>query len=318
VPEPVYFYLDTDVVSRLADGLLPNLKSMLTSEKCLPVYSSILLSESFGKPKFDAKIGFLDEINAHRIVVEDHESSDAKIYDERASEIRNWASEGNIADGIERVLDRFSLFAHGSKSGPSLRQVSQEFENEILEILEHLFSLSDDLPTETERGLKNLTQYLVRSVKFDGEATSKSNHLEMERYVQNYTSVGSITPPNIVQKISQRLPSSQQGEFLKLFGAKTPNVGKLVETAALLGMVGFNRDKNIGKKESSKSMRAARSDRHDVQHIAYGLVCHAFFTGDRRSARKAFVLAEYFGLGCVIVFVDSGGRVYGVSEKNCP
>jgi hypothetical protein len=316
--ELAFFYLDTDVVSRLADGLLPNLVTVLSSKKIVPVYSSVLLSESFGKPKFDKKVNFLDNIEAHRIEVDDHECSDAKVYDERASEVRNRTSNDGIANGIERVLDRFSLFAHGSKSGPSMDQVSREFEGEIRGILEYLFSLSEELPAESKMALKKLTQSVVRGENSYGKATSESNRRELEKYISNYASVSSIKPPNVIQKISQRVPADQRKEFLKLFGITPPSFSTLIEAAAVLGVMGFNRDKDIGKEANAKSMRAACSDRHDVQHIAHGLICHAFVTGDRRSARKAFALVEFFGLGCVVAFVEPCGQIYCVSEKYWP
>lgn len=311
-------YLDTDVVSRLASGKLPDFETMICASNLVPLYSSVLISESISKPSYEEKIATLDRLKACRVESDDSHASGLKVWDERASDYVSRCNESNVPVGMENALDQFLLFAHGSQSGVNRNQVFRQFEEATIKLLEQLYSEMDILSHSYKEPLKALVQGITLERVFEDDFSSEDNRLELEELVQNYKSVASFRPPKVIEKVLRCLPEDAREELQRKIAGVDPSFGDLIEAAVLLGILGYNRDSRIGSDKQERASRGARSDRHDTQHIAFGVLCRLFFTGDKRSARKAFALSEHYRLGAVIAFVEENGRVNLVSESFWP
>lgn len=311
-------YLETDVVSRLASGKLPDFEAIICASNLIPLYSSVLVSESISKANFEDKIATLDRINACRVEPEDSDASGLKVWDERASDYVSRCNGSIVTLGMENALDQFLLFTHGSQSGSSRNEVFQQFEEATIELLEQLYSEMDDISDAFKEPLKALIQGISVERDFEDDFSSEDSRRGLEDLVQNYKSVASFRPPRVVEKVLRCLPKDAREELQRKIAGEDPSYGELVEASVLLGVLGYNKDSKIGSAKQERASRGARSDRHDTQHIAFGVMCRLFFTGDKRSARKAFALSEHYGLGAVIAFVEENGRVNLVSESFWP
>ena len=272
-----------------------------------------------GSSEIVKRIDLIDEIGALRLVVEDLDSPNCKLIDQRAfAYLEEQFNESPDINEFLNALDEFSLFAHGSKSQKGIENIDRKFRQAIS-------SLIDDLGNELREFSPSAAQMISEACKniFDSPMFEKPKHIEElqenpDQVLEDLKHISSIQPPEVLRRILELCPSEMKDSLNDVFNSAKQSFSNLSIAAALVGLLGFNNDKRIQKANYALALKGAKSERNDVQHIAFALACDAFITIDKRSARKHYALSEYLDLSSNTLFVSSKGKVQLLSDEYWP
>ena len=294
-------YLETNVVSYLASGRIKNFLDT-TDRKFQPVVSDIVLSEvSKGKPN-----GELEYLNLHRAWWFD--SGQELIFPfsiQLNRSINTFEIDNGLTDPMIDFLAKFLQYSVGSPIG-------SELSGDLFKTIESMaISFEDDAKNTTDENLKkeleSASQRIFNATEAIEELPTYAFHeADLRRAKIGTDFLSDITPPQIVNKIIAKIGDNYKSEVADFFLPIAPdqNICQRISVCALLLiMAGFARDSGIrnSNSNSEKSLRSSRSQLVDIQHISAAAGMYAFVTADRKCAKLAFALYEFFGLSTAVL-----------------
>lgn len=288
--EPTGFvYFDSNVISYLARGELPDFVATITDAGAVPIVSEVVLREvQSGTPS-----GELDFIENHRFwFASAHE---ALFFDGRRTFYTSPVNDDeNDSDSVEAFLRKFVRSISGSASVGDLTALLLGAAQSVLD------DLAQEMPSDTDprilaawdQSKKTLSQKF-EELEALPEPTLLNNELkEMQRLVGV---LGNLKPPAILDQIIAMEAFNSIGFLVEM---KRPflsdeNMKERIQLLCLtLVSLGFARDKRLPNDDEKKSEAGARSQFSDAYHIAAASTCTLFVTADRRCAKLAYAVFE--------------------------
>jgi hypothetical protein len=283
-------YFDTNVVSYIESGRVPDFLPTLSRNGHKLVVSDIVLEELPGgqATQILAEHPFLYQL-AHEAV---YLGGLTNFY--RSVEP---AISSDSVDAIELFLRGILRSAAGSKSVGDLNSL---FRHSMEALAEEMMR---DLPDGTDQRL--IDQLANARIRLsDGlellppvpSPIVTKEEMEAQRMAPKH--LNNVRPPNVVSKIMGLYPDLNEwiGRLILPFGEREDIKSRIQELCMALILVGFARDRDIGKDDNVRSDRGARSQFRDIGHICAATVCDVFVTSDRRCARLAFAVFEALNL----------------------
>ena len=233
------------------------------------------------------------------------------------------ANSSDSVDATELFLRSILRSAAGSKSVGDLNSL---FLNSMEALVEEMMQ---DLPGGTDQRL--IDQLAEARIRFrhglellppvSSPIVTKE---EMEALRAAPKHVNNVRPPNVVSRIMQLFPDSSEwiGKLLVPFGEREDIKSRVQELCLALILIGYARDRDIGKDDNEKSDSGARSQFRDIAHICSASVCDLFITADKRCAKLAFAVFEALKLGrgvcCLVRSASSEMKVLVVGPNYWP
>lgn len=279
-------YFDTNVISYINSGLVPDFLGDLIANGHKLVLSDIVLEElpDGSNTQILAQHTFL-YLLAHEAAFLDGKIN---FYGSVAP-----SDSSPSVDAIEVFLRGILRSVAGSRSVDDLNAL---FKSSIEAVSQEL---AKDLPDNADPRLKEqLAEARLRqSQGLDllppvlSPIVSKE---EMEAHQIAPKHVNNVRPPDIVGKIFELYPDASEWvtKLLLPFGQREDIKSRVQELCLALIMIGFARDKGIANDNAKKSDSGARAQFQDIAHICAGSVCDLFVTSDKRCARLAFAVFE--------------------------
>jgi hypothetical protein len=279
-------YFDTNVISYLDSGKVPNFLEVLT-------------------------------VNGHRLVVSDivleelPDGREAKIFSEHeflyllANEAAFLGGLTNFYRSVEPAnssvgVDAIELFLRGilrsAAGSSSVGDLNSLFRNSIEAVADEMMN---DLPDGTDQ--RTIDQLAIARMRFTQGFKSLPpvpspivTKEEMEALHVAPKHVNNLGPPNVVTKIVELYPDASEwlARLIAPFGEQEDIKSRIQELCLALNLVGFARDRGIGKDDHEKSDNGARAQFRDIGHICAAAVCDLFVTSDKRCAKLAFAVFE--------------------------
>ncbi|WP_333814855.1 hypothetical protein [Tabrizicola sp.] len=305
--EPSFtIYFDTNVISYVSVGKVPDFLGILTDRGHRLVVSDTVLEElpSGRETRTLLDHGFL-YVLAH----------EASFLGGLVNFYRSIEPDNNSVnvDAIELFLRGILRSIAGSTSVPDLNVL---FRNAMEDVVQ---AMMEDLPENTDLRI-------IAQLEFARERFSQELRLlpavpspivtkdELEAHHMAPKQINNIKPPSVVKKITAIYPVLTEWlePLISPFTEQENIKSRIQELClALIGM-GFARDKDIGKNDQRKSDSGARAQFGDISQICAASVCDIFVTSDRRCARLAFAAFEALNLRTVIFHLLPGN----VNEVN--
>ncbi|MDQ7071667.1 MAG: hypothetical protein Q9M48_13190, partial [Rhodobacterales bacterium] len=283
----------------------------------VPAFSDITLSDMSQHPQSAKRLAVLDRFEARHISV-DYAASTATITGTSAAQ-RQQELNAEPVNGLEEYEASLTVYLrnmlrptdiqlhepfvqHLKEALPMIRSIDEmcnssglkaDFSNQISEVRKELSSLN----TET------VTQFVERADHSTGGGAQ---------------SIGGLQPPNLIEKIALKMKPEDAVGFRELMKKETISFTGMLERSFYLAALGFGRDNRIRKADDLKTIKGARSEMHDHQHICIGLLCPILLTADRGLAIKAYALAERYKIQTHIIFVQKDGSPIRLSENTWP
>ncbi len=283
-------YFDTNVISYVNSGLVPDFLGVLTANGHKLLLSDVVLEE------------LPDQGGTHILVqhpfmyllTNEAAFLDGKINFYRSVEPSN---SSDCIDAIDLFLRGILRSAAGSRSVDDLNAL---FRNSIKAVLEEL---AKNLPENADpRLVEQLTNARLRHI--DGldllppisSPIVTKEELEALKIAPKH--VNNLRPPNIVGKLLELYPDASEwvSRLLVPFGQREDIKSRVQELCLALIMIGFARDRSIANDNDRKSDSGARAQFRDIAHICAGSVCDLFVTSDKRCAKLAFAVFEALNL----------------------
>lgn len=192
---------------------------------------------------------------------------------------------------------------------PSDRPLNDQFRDALEWQVDQMRRFIEGLEPSTVRDNADAlaTKFSASDVDLGVEPNFRIDDKEMRNLRLGTDHLSSISAPDVVQKILQRLPESFR-EALNQFFCPIVDVTTIrdrVQVAGvLLVILGFSRDKRIRKTAENASLKGAISQWSDLEHIASACGCSMFLTADRDCARLAYALYEHFAVNTISAFLD--------------
>lgn len=279
-------YFDTNVVSYIESGRVWDFLSTLTRNGHKLVVSDIVLEElpSGQDTKILAEHPFL-YLFAHEAT---YLGGLTNFY--RSVEPANSSDSVNA---IELFLRGILRSAAGSESVGDLNSL---FRNSMEALAEEMMQ---DFPDGTDQRLKD--QLANARIRFSEGLELLPPVLspivtreEMEAHRMAPKHLNNVRPPNVVSKVMELYPDSSEwiGRLLLPFGEQEDIKSRIQELCLALILVGFARDRDIGRDDGKRSDRGAQSQFRDISHMCAAAVCDMFVTSDKRCAKLAFAVFE--------------------------
>jgi len=283
-------YFDTNVVSYIESGRVLDFLPTLTSNGHKLVVSDIVLDElpSGQETQILAEHPFL-YLLAHEAAYLDGLTN---YY--RSVEPENSSSSVNA---IELFLRGILRSAAGSKSAGDLGSLFRKSMEALAE------EMMRDLPDGTDQRLidqlSNARVHFSNGLELLPPVPSPIvTREEMEAHRMAPKHLNNVRPPNVVSKVMGLYPDLNEwiGRLLLPFGEREDIKSRIQELCLALILVGFARDRDIGRDDNVRSDRGARSQFRDIGHICAATVCDVFVTSDKRCAKLAFAVFEALNL----------------------
>jgi hypothetical protein len=293
-------YFDTNVVSYIESGRVQDFLRTLTKNGHKLVVSDIVLEElpSGHETQIFAEHPFL-YLLAHEAA---YLGGMTNFY--RSVEPAN---SSNSMDAIELFLRGILRSAAGSKSVGDLNSLLR---NSIEAITEEIMQ---DLPDGTDQRLiDQLADARIRFREgFDLLPSVPSpivTREEMEAHRMSPKHLNNIRPPSVVSKVMELYPDSIEWirRLLFPFGVREDIKSRIQELCLALILVGFARDRDIGRDNDERSDRGSRSQFRDISHICAAAVCDIFVTSDKRCAKLAYAVFEALNLRTAVTYLVFG------------
>lgn len=310
-------YVDANIVIGLCEGKLPLVERFLANPIFVPAFSDITLSDMSQHRELAKRLAVLDRLDAQHISV-DYEYSTAAITGQSATQRQQELNVegGNGLEEYEVSLTGYLrnilrpddihvhevLAQHLEEALPLFRSIDEmcnssglkaDFSNQISEVLKDL----SDMDTETA------TRFIERADQSTGGGSQ---------------SIGGLHPPNLIEKIALKMQPEDAATFRESMKKETISFTGMLERSLHLSAMGFGRDRRIRKANDPLSLKGARSEMHDNQHIFIGLLCPILLTADRGLAIKAYALAERYEIPTHIIFVGNNKKLVVLNENTWP
>jgi hypothetical protein len=313
---PRFFYLDTCIISHLVRGEIHDFVPFFKAKGHELVVSDLTLSE-LSRGSSQDEMRFLERHGFQKIIANAPLWIDGKI---SFSRIENLQETNTQPHPIEGFLQEFLRFTSGSAS---VVDVGESFKKSVLDTLEDLklnFSADSDLRlrallhSNIDAAQEAIVQAPTLPPVRDLKATLSSQKIGPKFFAD-------IAPPNIIEKIEQRIAKEHRAVFKNAFRPILPSddIRARVKEACLnLVLLGFARDKNIAKDDEAKSRAGAISQFNDIGHIACAVGMELFITADSRLAKLAWAAYEPFGISTAVCHasVKSEGQVFRLVGEN--
>jgi hypothetical protein len=286
-PAPSFtIYLDTNVISYLNANKVFNFLEVLIENGHKVVVSDTVLEElpDGNKTKILSEHEFLYLLSYEAVFI----GEPTNFY----RSVRPADTSTNV-DAIEHFLRGILRSAAGSTSVGDLTSLLRDSLEAVAD------EIMKDLPDGTDQ--RTLDQLTMARIQFKRGLellppvrTPIVTKEEMEAYKMAPKHLNNVRPPNIVAKLVKLLPDSREWieGLLVPFGEREDIKSRVQELCLALILVGFARDKGIGKDDSEKSDSGARSQFRDIGHICSAVACDLFVTSDKRCAKLAFAVFE--------------------------
>ncbi len=300
-PSPSFtIYFDTNVISYLNAGSVPNFLEVLIKNGHKLVVSDIVLDE-------------LLDGRATRILSEHHFLYVLANEAAFLGELVNFYRSVEPADSSVSV-DTIELFLRGilrSVAGStSVRDLNSLFRNSLEAVADEMMK---DLPDGTDQRIINgLTMARTRFSQGLESLPPVSSPIvtreEMEAHQMAPKYLNNLRPPEVVTKIVQLYPDAHEwiARLVAPFTEQEDIKSRIQELCLALILVGFARDRAIGKDDHQKSDNGARAQFRDIDHICAAAVCDLFVTSDKRCAKLAFAVFEALRLGTAVCCLVPG------------
>ena len=293
-------YFDTNVIYYLDSGKVSNFLPVLSEKGNRLVVSDIVLEE-------------LPDGAQTKILLE-HEflyllANEAAFLGEPSNFYRSVepADISISVDAIEIFLRSILRSAAGSTSVGDLNSL---FRNSMEAVADEMMK---DLPEGTDE--RTIHQLELARARFKQGLESLppvsspiATREEMEALKLAPKQLNNVKPPDIVKKIVQLFPGADQWivKLLAPFGEAEDIKSRIQEPCLALTLVGFARDKKVGKEDHKKSDIGANSQFRDIGHICAAAICNIFVTSDKRCAKLAFAVFESLKLRTTVVHLPLG------------
>lgn len=207
------------------------------------------------------------------------------------------ANSSDSVDAIELFLRSILRSAAGSESVGDLNSLLWNSMDALAE------EMMQDLPNGTDQRL--VDQLALARIRFsEGRSllppvpSPLVTREEMEAHRMSPKHLNNIRPPSVVSKVMGLYPDSVEWlqRLLLPFGEREDIKSRIQELCLALILVGFARDRDIGRDDSERSERGARSQFRDISHICAAAVCDIFVTSDKRCAKLAYAVFEALNL----------------------
>ncbi len=284
-----FVYLDSNVISYITRGDLPNFICHITNAGAIPIVSEIVLDEvqkgmPSGEMEFIATNGFWFASAHEALFLDGRRTFYTKPVNENPEE----------AEVIEAFLRKFVRSISGSGRVGDVTSLLLNASQSMLD------DVAKELPPDSDpRILAAWDQSReLLSQKFEEIESLPTPTLlnDQLREVQKYTVVlGNLRPPRILDQIIQILGTCD-ADFLVSMAAPFEPDENMKERIQLLSLtlvsMGFARGKSLANNDEGKSEASARSQFSDVYHIAAAATCSVFVTADSRCAKLAYAVYE--------------------------
>lgn len=282
-------YIDTNLIIRCADGADNGLFEWLQDMPLHCVYSDTTLSDLKGARDIEARMEVLDALNARHISYSDIHRGCILMEVKASQRMDHWRNLPST-EPIEEALDTFSIFAHGGKSAGMVGEIFDIFAQKTVEQLQTM------LANDEELSLEEKAEYQAKVIEKLWETSRVADEKADVVLPEILSRIPEIKPPNVLAQFITLLSKEDSRWFRKALASEQPAFEKYHQAALYLSLLGFGRDKRVRKDILDNAMKGAKADRHDTQHIAYGLNVHLLLSADRGLLRRAFTLAEYYNV----------------------
>jgi hypothetical protein len=284
-----FVYLDTNIVSYLARGDLPNFVPNILDAGAVPIVSDVVLQEvqngsSSGEVEFIQRNGFWFA-SAHEAMFLDAR----RTFYARPIDI-----DADDSEFIEAFLRKFVRSISGSSSVDSLTTLLSNAAQSVLD------EVAKELPPDADPRLlaawdqsrKLLSQKFIELECLPTPSPLDSELKEVQRLA---AALGNLRPPKILDQMIT-LIGADNSSFLvdmKRQFSSDENMKERIQLVCLtLVSMGFCRGKGLANDNEFKSDASARSQFADAYHIAAAASCSVFVTADSRCAKLAYAVYE--------------------------
>ena len=292
--EPTGFvYFDSNVISYLARGELPDFVAIIKEAAAAAIVSEVVLQEVMsgspsGEADFIEKHGFWFA-SAHEALFLDGR---------RTFYTRPVSVESDESEHIEAFLRKFVRSISGSASVGDLTPLLLGASQSVLD------DLAQEMPPDTDPRILAAWSQSKHSLseKFSElEALPKHALLnnELDELQRLAAVLGNLKPPAILDQIIAMEAFGNTDFLLEMKRPFAPdeNLKERIQLLCLtLASMGFARDKRLPNDDDKKSEAGAKSQFSDAYHIAAAATCSVFVTADRRCAKLAYAVFEALNL----------------------
>jgi hypothetical protein len=309
VMKPILTYLDNNVLSKLAAGMLPYLFEQLTSQNLVGCYSIAGIIDSLNAEKREEIVAVLDELRC--IFLEQSPDTRQVIPTGHSAEL-TFESYGAYLQNFDAMLkaqDELNLHGLAGSTAISLQEIESDFTRAFDELIElHNGPNSPNYETLKRSYMSALN---VEHHVAEDESRVKILH----EFFPSGFHPNAIRPPNIIDQFAQRVPQSIRAKFESLFCGSDSLYDDCFCSAMNLSQLGFGRDRRVRNSSALKARKGARSDNIDYHHIAYGLHADLFMTADKASAKRAYAIKEFHSLQCDVVLIGSDDLCFTLDDE---
>lgn len=306
------FYLDTSIVSRLETEQLGNLKQLFLDRKAAPVISHHVVDEiERGQPSNEKSV--LREIGAGFIDLYQEPDEEGAVKAEFP--IPDMHFQANASP--EPILSFLDYLFRALSGGSNDKPVSEVLQDGVAVIVDQI---SEDLEDLGDANLRLQASTLLErlrsefaSIDFGNAPDFRIEGIELRNIQAGPDYLSEIRPPNVVEKIIQRVSAEGRNyldrEFRPIDDPKQFR-DRLVSAAATLLTLGFAGSPRVSSVDQSSGLRASRAQLRDIGHISAALGCAAYVTKDKRAARLSFALFERFNVATEVIYLSQHDGQY--------
>ncbi len=296
-------YLDTNVVSVLANPANDWFLSALLGLKVRPVVSDTVLAE-LQRGVWERERNLFERFQI-LLIYTGHALPTGKLSDFYVVPMHSGDAEPQSF--VDNFVEDLLLWSAGNPSAPSLNQTFENMFEAAMDMFQGELDTSDNPEAQEAKALLKKARPTFGGL-FRGLEIPILSKVELEEAGIGPKYFSWMQPPGVVRKVlaSTGAGSSALAEHLQTEIEKTDDVRERVRyLASLLLTMGFARDNRLAKDDPEKSRRGARSQWSDIDHIAAAATCTLFLTQDRRCARLAYAIYEYLDIKCGVVWLNS-------------
>lgn len=284
-----FVYLDSNIISYLARGDLPNFVPNILDSGAVPIVSDVVLQEvrmgsTSGEVEFIEKNGFWFA-SAHEAIFLDGR---------RTFYTRPVDVDPEDTAVLEAFLRKFVRSISGSSSVGDLTSLLLDAAKSVLDEVEK------ELPSDSDPRILAAWDHsrMLLSTKFDELKclpTPSPLESELAKVQRLATELGNIRPPGILDQIIDLIGIDDVNFLVNMKRpfATGENLKERIQLVCLtLVSMGFARSKGLANDCEVKSEASARSQFADAYHIAAAATCSVFVTADSRCSKLAYAVYE--------------------------
>jgi hypothetical protein len=205
----------------------------------------------------------------------------------------------------DTIFDPFQVWVNGGGDEGSLKELSDNFAQQILQI-------TSDLPFDTTEMIDKFESIKPEFDLMVNELISNGNDIKKTRSAlgDGKGTIGSISGEQQIKQIWEIVSSTMGGADItcdQFFGFDPIDKQGYDSWPMYLGIIGCNSVMDILGFQAEKKCRKlnkVHNVRSDAGHIAMGAYCSAILSEDRRLVRRAKAIYEYKNIASSAILVE--------------